>query len=159
MDLATLLLQPSDLPSWHAASEFKVLTGDDPILRNVGGATTLAIRWIGTVENRAEFSGEIRLYLYPSESSAEQFFLRLTRDFDGDPLANIGDRALIKHSDHGSFQTTAIRFLRRRAVAQMHGISGTPPFARSTLTFTSDALVRYAERLDQRLLSTEYSGG
>ena len=155
MDIKSILIQAGDLPTWNIAGEFRLLTGDLPLLRNVGNAEFLAIQWIGNIENRAEIGGEIRLYSYPTNVLAEQFYLRLTRDFDGSAVLNdVGDKALIRQGPRlfPMPEPTSIRFLRAQFVVEIIGTSSdNPSFARSKLT--REVLVRYAQLLDQRLIA------
>ncbi len=157
MKIEGLLIQPGDLPDWNVAGEFKILTGDQPILHNVGDAEFFAIQWIGNIESRAEIAGEIRLFGYQTNVLAEQFFTRLTRDFEGSiALESVGDRALIRHGARlfPIVEHTSVRFLRNQFVVDIRGFSSDDPsFGRSKLT--RELLVRYAQRLDQRLIVNE----
>lgn len=157
MDIESILIQPGDLPAWNVAGEFKLLTGNQPILRNAGNAEFLAIRWICNIENRGEIGGEVRLYSYPTNVLAERFFFRITRDFEGGlVLDDVGDKALIRQGPRlfPMPEPTSIRFLRKRFVVEIVGTSNDDPsFARSKLT--REVLVRYAGLLDRRLIALE----
>lgn len=93
------------------------------------------------------------IYLYPSAEAAKRFFTHFVKDFSGAFLPGVGDSALITYEEDpaNNHTATAIRFLRRRAVVAIKGqANDDPPPARSALTL--NALISYAERLDQRLL-------
>jgi hypothetical protein len=126
-------------------------------LRNVGNAEFFAIQWIGNIESRAEIAGEIRLYAYSTNVLAEQFFTRFQRDFgDSVALEDVGDKALIRQTSRlfPALEHTSILLLRNHFVVEIRGFSSDDPsFGRSKLT--REVLVRYAQRLDQRLIANE----
>ena len=152
MNIEDILIQPGDLPSINVAGERKILIGDDPILQNIGNAECMVIQWIGNVESQAKIGGEVRLYVYPSKFLAERFFMRITQDFHGQLLANVGDSALIRQSNDFPPMppSTGIRFRRQQYVVEIWGTDNDDPsFAISKMS--RESLIRYAQLLDERL--------
>ena len=152
MNIEDILIQPGDLPSINVPGEMKILFGDDPILQNVGNAERMVIQWIGNIESQAKIGGEVQLYVYPSETLAEKAFIRITQDFHGQLLANVGDIAFIKHTNDFPPMppATGIRFRRQRYVVEIRGTDNDDPsFAISKLS--RESLIRYAQLLDKRL--------
>lgn len=147
------LIMAGDLPPTQVAGAIQNV--DNPaILQNIGGAIKYTIQSIVLRDNQHHLGGTIRFYLYQNVDAAMRFFSRVTEHFEGQPLADIGEQALIKTTPHllqfPESMTTALRFRRGCALVNIVGsFQPDPSFSQGYLT--QEDVVAYARHLDQRL--------
>ncbi len=152
VSLPALLVAVGDLPVSHTTGALQHV--ESPVvLQNAGGALSSAVQSIVLQTNPHHLSGTVWFYWYASSSNAITYYQRRTEQVDGQPLADLGEQALIQttpSTSQGSEQpTTALYFRRGRAVVLIIGY-GHPDLAFAGV-LSLEGVIRYALRLDQRL--------